>query len=130
MPQLPTFSRDLPLVSFRVAGWTGEAAKLRCNAACHWAAVQSPKRQGNRYYDFRDFDRNVAETLKADPNATGDQARLPEAFKHRSGGDVVLLPKPLQVTFNLLARQVTRVVFGRLADRASFRRFIHGFQNG
>ena len=103
---------------------------MRCNAARHWIAIQWAKRQGNRYCDFRDFDRNVAETLKADPNAAGDHARSPEAFKRRFGGDVVLLPKPLQFTFNPLARPVTRVGFGWFAERASFRRFIHRFQNG
>lgn len=117
-------------VSFRVAGWTGEAAKFRCNAACHWSAIQWAKRQGYRYYDFGDFDRNVAETLIADPNAAGNHAQSPEAFKHRFGGDVVLLPKPLQFTFNPVVRAVTRVVFGRFAGRSSFQRFIHRFRNG
>ena len=117
-------------VSFRVAGWTGEAAKFRCNAACHWSAIQWARRQGYRHYDFGDFDRNMAETLIADPNAAGDHAQSPEAFKHRFGGDVVLLPKPLQFTFNPVARAVTRMAFGRLAGRSSFQRFIHRFRNG
>ena len=117
-------------VSFRVAGWTGEAAKFRCNVACHWSAIQWARRQGYRYYDFGDFDRNVAETLIADPSCSGDHAQSPEAFKHRFGGDVVLLPKPLQFTFNPVARAVTRVVFGRLAGRPTFQRFIHRFRNG
>lgn len=117
-------------VSFRVAGWTGEAAKLPCNAACHWSAIQWAKQQGYLYYDFGDFDRNVAETLIADPNAAGNHAQSPEAFKHRFGGDVVLLPKPLQFTFNPVLRAVTRMVFGRFAGRSSFQRFIHRFRNG
>lgn len=117
-------------VSFRVAGWTGEAAKLRCNAACHWSAIQWARRQGYRYYDFGDFNRKAAEALIADPDAAGDHAQAPEAFKHRFGGDVVLLPQPLQFTFNPVARAVTRKAFGWLAGRSSFQRFIHRFRNG
>lgn len=117
-------------VSFRVAGWTGEAAKFRCNAACHWSAIQWAKRQGYRYYDFGDFDRRMAETLIANPDAAGEQAQSPEAFKLRFGGDIVLLPMPLQFTFNPVVRAVAQVAFGRLAGRPSFQRFIHRFRNG
>jgi lipid II:glycine glycyltransferase (peptidoglycan interpeptide bridge formation enzyme) len=117
-------------VTFRVAGWTGEAANLRSNAACHWSAIQWARRQGYRYYDFGDFDRKAAEALIAAPDAAGQHAQSPEAFKHRFGGELVLLPEPRQFTFNPVARAVTRAAFGRLAGRSSFRRFIHRFRNG
>ncbi len=116
-------------VTFRVAGWTGETANLRSNAACHWSAMQWARRQGYRYYDFGDFDRKAAESLIANPDA-GDHAQSPEAFKHRFGGDLVLLPQPRQFTFNPVARAMTRTVFGTLAGRSSFRRLVHRFRNG
>jgi lipid II:glycine glycyltransferase (peptidoglycan interpeptide bridge formation enzyme) len=117
-------------VTARVAGWTGEAAKLRPNIACYWRAIQWAKEQGYRYYDFGGVQPAFAETLLADQRIAADRARSPDAFKYFFGGDLVLFPVPRQLTLNPIARAVTRPVFARLAKRPSFQRFISRFRNG
>ena len=114
----------------RVAGWTGEAVRMRPNIACYWGAIQWAKDQGYRSYDFGGIDRVFAEAVQADHRVNPDRADTPEAFKYFFGGDLVLLPMPRQFTLNPLARAVTHPVFARLAGRSSFRRFVSRFRNG
>ena len=117
-------------VTSRIAGWAGEVANLRPYIACHWSAIQWAKGVGYRYYDFGGIDSQFAELLLANQRITGDVLDSQAAFKYYFGGDLVLLPKPRQFTFNPVARAVTQPLFSLIAGRPAFHSLVHRFRNG
>jgi hypothetical protein len=84
-------------VTARVAGWTGEAAKLRPNIACYWGAIQWARDQGYRYYDFGGIDREFAEAVQADQRINSDRADSPDAFKYFFGGELTAADAPVHI---------------------------------
>jgi lipid II:glycine glycyltransferase (peptidoglycan interpeptide bridge formation enzyme) len=118
------------VVTARLIGWTGDAAKLRPSIACYWGAIQWAKERGYRYYDFGGIDRAFAERVRASHCGVADPADSPDTFKYFFGGDLVLLPEPRQLTLNPIARAMTRPVFARLARSPTFRSFVSRLRNG
>jgi CelD/BcsL family acetyltransferase involved in cellulose biosynthesis len=110
----------------RLSGWNGKGASDHPTEACDWGGICWARDNGFRYYDFGGFDRAIAEELLAGKPFPKARQHSPDGFKHRFGGDVVLLPLPWLKVLQPLARPLVHAALhavgrGRWAARLSAR---------
>lgn len=96
----------------KTLGWSGEHGEKRPNDAVFWAAVQWAKAHGYHTFDFEGIDRRGAELVLAGQSLPEDLRRSPDFFKLGFGGQVALLPTPLELIPNRVFRWPYRQVFG------------------
>ncbi|HMR31262.1 MAG TPA: peptidoglycan bridge formation glycyltransferase FemA/FemB family protein [Amaricoccus sp.] len=111
-------------VTYRLPGWSGEAARLQPNVACHWYAIRQAIGRGDHSYDLGGIDRSLAAAILHGEPGPPHGPQTPAAFKLGFGGDPVLLPRAFQRTLNPLARPLVRAVLAGFGESQLLRAFL------
>lgn len=114
---------------YRLGGWTGAAAELRPNEACHWWAMRSGRQEGFRWYDLGGISRSFVELMLAGAAPSAEMQQSPAWFKRQFGGELVLLPQPRLKVFNPVTRPLVHAAM-RLARRSPLMHRIAGWVRG
>jgi hypothetical protein len=97
-------------VTYRLNGWNREESQLRPNLACHWHAIQWAQQAGYRYYDLGGLgNRRNEQAIRRGELQLSDLRNGQLAHKVGLGGQLVILPRAWQVTFNPVLRPLMRL---------------------
>lgn len=117
-------------VTYRIPAWNGEEPQLQANVACHWEAIRWAKAQGYRWYDLGGIDRRYVEQMRAGESLRSGNEHSPAAFKVGFGGELRLLPRASQLTFDPLVRRVVRAGLSLAGRSRLARAFLTRLRNG
>jgi peptidoglycan pentaglycine glycine transferase (the first glycine) len=86
-------------VTAKVIGWSGERSDLHPNRALDWASIQWAAERYT-WYDFDGIDLDVARSVLSDERSLPIPG--PQRYKLSFGGEVVVLPPPMDRTARLV----------------------------
>lgn len=102
----------------KMAGWSGERARVSPNQPMHWTAMRWAKERGYRWYDFDGIERDVAAALQSGGDRPESGKVGVPRFKQGFGGEIVVFPEALDSSPYRTLRPVVRIAAPR-TDRLS-----------